>query len=846
MRNTGTTFRSSFRLFDAPENSTVSIVRFGNRTVFYINRKFLRNLARLKHEGRAIILPEELQNLGSIDLVDSIIHAVAFHEMGHHWGVTARGSKGAGFEMRFVSSDDERKLQGLRGGETYNAVNTAAYKFYLQQAQIPTENLDEGLKTLPQKVRDLIQKVLEGVGAAQPVTSQAQLLSMVNAEKPKTHGFIKDAPIIGYRITSDEFDDLPEPIQKQLGLVDKTAYAADYLKDKVGSIIVLQMNGDKPDFYPIGHEAFQKYRVVSMADVQAKNSKLMKGLGNVEGMKAVLASEDPNLIAVLKTVPVQMVRMSEAGFPLGQEVTIQAPWGPQTKPAGKDAYLVWNTDHFYIVNTDDGGLPISYVAVQKPVQSQAELKPRIESEKRKYGFVKDAPILGYRISSDKFEDLPQPIQKQLGLVDKTAYSPDYLKDKVGSIIVLQMNGATPDFYPIGHDSLAKYRVVSASDVQAKNAKLVKGLNSVEGMDALLQSNDPNLIGALKTVPVEMTRMSDIGYSVDEEVTIESPWGVQTKPAGKDAYLVLDTSKLYYMVNTDDAGLPISYVPAPLPVQTQANLKGKIDSQSPKTHPFVKDAPILGYRITSDKFEDLPGPIQKQLGLVDQTAYQPDYLKDKVGSIVVLQMNGAKPDFYPIGPDSFQKYRVVSVSDVDSKNPKLMKSIKGVEGIDALINSNDPNLIGALKTVPVQMVRMSEIGYPVAQDVTIQAPWGEQTKPAGKDAYLVWDAGQNQYYMVNTDDNGLPISYVSTLASPIMARSEGNLRRSNQGPSRLQLLQTRLMNALRAFLAFLAIPYHTWQARRLLVKSVRAARLTVRTHLSDAPDVTHPSIPLSTG
>src|SRR5258708_12926884 len=98
-----------------------------------------------------------------------------------------------------------------------------------------------------------------------------------------------------------------------------------------------------------------------------------------------------------------------------------------------------------------------------------------------------------------------------------------------------MNGATPDFYPIGHDSLAKYRVVSASDVQAKNAKLVKGLNSVEGMDALLQSNDPNLIGALKTVPVEMTRMSDIGYSVDEELTIEPPRALQTKPTVNNSY-----------------------------------------------------------------------------------------------------------------------------------------------------------------------------------------------------------------------------------------------------------------------------------------------------------------------
>ncbi|MDR2191383.1 MAG: hypothetical protein LBO62_00680, partial [Endomicrobium sp.] len=40
-------------------------------------------------------------------------------------------------------------------------------------------------------------------------------------------------------------------------------------------------------------------------------------------------------------------------------------------------------------------------------------------------------------------------------------------------------------------------------------------------------------------------------------------------------------------------------------------------------------------------------------------------------------------------------------------------------------------------------------------------WGEQTKPAGQDAYLTWDAGENMYYMVNADvnANGLPISYI---------------------------------------------------------------------------------------
>lgn len=52
-----------------------------------------------------------------------------------------------------------------------------------------------------------------------------------------------------------------------------------------------------------------------------------------------------------------------------------------------------------------------------------------------------------------------------------------------------------------------------------------------------------------------------------------------------------------------------------------------------------------------------------------------------------------------------------------------------------------------------------VGYPIHEEVVIEAPWGDQTKPAGQDAFLAFDSGKNQFYMINVDSQGLPIGYI---------------------------------------------------------------------------------------
>ncbi|MFA5143447.1 MAG: hypothetical protein WC522_04685 [Candidatus Omnitrophota bacterium] len=417
-------------------------------------------------------------------------------------------------------------------------------------------------------------------------------------------------------------------------------------------------------------------------------------------------------------------------------------------------------------------------AMQMPVagvQSQDTLKMMIAaSSPASYGFVKDAPILGYRITSDRFEDLPEQIRSRIGAVDQTKYTPEYLRANMGSIIALQVkDDGTADFYIVGKDTFdKKYKLVAASEVGTKNKKLFGKVTAIEGMKALVESGNANIVGALKTVPVQMTKMSEIGYATGAEAVIQSPWGEQTKPAGQDAYLVFDEGQdMYYMVNSDTNGLPISYVPLTVRdtamqmpvagVQSQDTLKMMIAASSPASYGFVKDAPILGYRITSDRFEDLPEQIRSRIGAVDQTKYTPEYLRANMGSIIALQVkDDGTADFYIVGKDTFdKKYKLVAASEVGTKNKKLFGKVTAIEGMKALVESGNANIVGALKTVPVQMTKMSEIGYATGAEAVIQSPWGEQTKPAGQDAYLVFDEGQDMYYMVNSDTNGLPISYV---------------------------------------------------------------------------------------
>jgi len=194
------------------------------------------------------------------------------------------------------------------------------------------------------------------------------------------------------------------------------------------------------------------------------------------------------------------------------------------------------------------------------------------------------------------------------------------------------------------------------------------------------------------------------------------------------------------------------------VQSKQHLVELAQSKNPPQHVFIKDAPVFGYRITSGRFEDIPLTIRQHLGAVDQTKYTPEYLEQNIGSVFALQMNGDKADFYVIGKATFDaKYAAVSAEQVAQKNGKYLGKL--AQQVPELFAIADANLVAVLKMTPVPMVRMSDMGYALESKVTIESPWGEQTKPAGQDAFLVFDESKQQFYMVNVGADGLPLSYV---------------------------------------------------------------------------------------
>jgi len=175
------------------------------------------------------------------------------------------------------------------------------------------------------------------------------------------------------------------------------------------------------------------------------------------------------------------------------------------------------------------------------------------------------PVMGYRITSDRFEDIPLAIRQHLGAVDQSKYTPEYLRENIGSVILLQMKDDQPDFFVPPKASLSNYKEIGIDQVNAGNSDLIGHLTRLNVMQI------SGLVGMVTTEVVGMVKMSDIGYNIDDQVVIETPWGDQTKPAGKDAYLRwTDSLKQYTMVNSENGSNPINWVPADPAMAMQAS------------------------------------------------------------------------------------------------------------------------------------------------------------------------------------------------------------------------------------------------------------------------------------
>ncbi len=196
------------------------------------------------------------------------------------------------------------------------------------------------------------------------------------------------------------------------------------------------------------------------------------------------------------------------------------------------------------------------------------------------------------------------------------------------------------------------------------------------------------------------------------------------------------------------------------VQTQTELQSRISAHKPAVQRFVKKKPLVGWVLQSSRLGDIPKAIREHLGDVDKTKYTQAYLEENKGTIIALQMDDDHPDFYIIKKAAFDAdYAAVEVAVALRENPALRAWVETEPELATMLKAGTDAIVGAHKSVQVKMLKLSELGYALEAKITIQSPWGQQSKPAGEEAYLAQDRSSGQYYLVNQDDKGHPLSYV---------------------------------------------------------------------------------------
>lgn len=62
------------------------------------------------------------------------------------------------------------------------------------------------------------------VAQADDIQTQTMIAERISQHNPASESYIKDRPILGWQLTSDDFGAIPEAIRKNLGSVDGTSY----------------------------------------------------------------------------------------------------------------------------------------------------------------------------------------------------------------------------------------------------------------------------------------------------------------------------------------------------------------------------------------------------------------------------------------------------------------------------------------------------------------------------------------------------------------------------------------------------------------------------------------------
>ncbi|MCF6777612.1 hypothetical protein L3V83_13665 [Thiotrichales bacterium 19X7-9] len=156
--------------------------------------------------------------------------------------------------------------------------------------------------------------------------------------------------------------------------------------------------------------------------------------------------------------------------------------------------------------------------------SQEVIKSKLNSvsNEKKLSYSKSTEVNIY--IKQKGEKIPNDISKLAGKVDQTKYQSD-LNETEYYALQRTHNDSLWDVYRIDNFE-QNYRITSNNTVSSE----LSGLP---------------IYKAKKNNYVQMVRLSDLGYSIDDECILESPWGdTQTKDIGVDAFIVIGSNCIF--------------------------------------------------------------------------------------------------------------------------------------------------------------------------------------------------------------------------------------------------------------------------------------------------------------
>lgn len=170
------------------------------------------------------------------------------------------------------------------------------------------------------------------------------------------------------------------------------------------------------------------------------------------------------------------------------------------------------------------------------VVSQASILKMVKGAKKE-SFIKNTVVAIIKTSN-----LTDEQKQQVGSIDKTKYSKEYLKKNPYVLIQAKKDGTVDMYNP-------DQSVIQNNYKQAKPNKQILDALDKAGID----QKTITMFG-VKTAPVMMARSATLGV---EGKKIESPWG-DTQDALEGSYIV-DGGNEAYVVNPDNNGMPIGYI-----------------------------------------------------------------------------------------------------------------------------------------------------------------------------------------------------------------------------------------------------------------------------------------------